>query len=85
MLTDMQNTKKTAGETAKKQTKPAWGIVSLIGMFTACTFGGSLIITGISTAMFLIGAYMGGYMEETLQKLRNNLASPAEAVERRAA
>lgn len=79
----MQKSRQTAGETA--QTKPAWGIVSLIGLLMACTIGGSLIITAIGTTMFGLGAYLGGYMDETSQKLRNNLESPAEVGERRAA
>lgn len=83
MLTKMKNQVKTAGQTA--QTKPAWGIVSLIGLLMACTIGGSLIITAIGTAMFGLGAYLGGYMDETSQKLRNNLETPAGVGERRAA
>ena len=79
----MQNTQKTAGETA--QTKPVWGIVSLIGLLVATTISGSLIITAVAVAMFGIGAWRGGYMDETTQKLRNNLKSSATVEERRAA
>ena len=83
MLPDMQNTNKTAGQTAK--TKPFWGIVAVIGFMVACTMGNNLIMAGIGTAMFGLGAYLGGYMNETSQKLSNNLASPAKTGERRAA
>jgi hypothetical protein len=83
MLSDMQNTNKTAGETAK--TKPFWGIVAVIGFMVACTMGNNLIMAGIGTAMFGLGAYLGGYMEETSQKLRKTSANTVKAVERRAA
>ena len=79
----MQNSRTTAGETA--QTKPAWGIVAIIGVMVAVTMGDNLIMAGIGTAMLSVGAYLGGYMDETTQKLRKNLESPAEVGERRAA
>ena len=79
----MQNAKMTAGETA--QTKPAWGIVAIIGVMVAVTMGDNLIMAAIGTAMLALGAYLGGYMDETTQKLRNNLKSSATVEERRAA
>lgn len=79
----MQNSRTTAGETAK--TKPFWGIVAVIGFMVACTVGNNLIMAGIGTAMFGLGAYLGGYMEETSQKLRKTSANTVKAVERRAA
>ena len=81
----MQNTQKTAGETAQKKTKWGWGLVAMVGMVVACTFDGSLIVTFIAVAMFGLGAWLGGYMDETRQKMNNNLASPAASGERRAA
>ena len=80
----MQNSRMKAGETAQGTNK-AWGIVALIGMVVVCTIGDNLLITAIGTTMFGFGAWKGGYMEETSQKLRNNLATPANAGERRAA
>lgn len=79
----MQKSRNTAGKTA--QTKPFWGIVAVIGFMVACTMGNSLLMAGIGTVMLAAGAYLGGYMDETPQKLRNNLESPAEVGERRAA
>ena len=79
----MQNTQKTAGETA--QTKPVWGIVAIIGVMVAVTMGDNLIMAAIGTAMLTVGAYLGGYMDETSKKLRNNLKCSAEVEERRAA
>ena len=61
----MQTKKTTAGKTAKKQTKWGWGLVSLVGLMAATTIDGSLIITFIAVAMFGIGAYLGGYMDES--------------------
>ena len=57
----MQNSQKTAGETAK--TKPAWGVVLIIGMAAACTIEGSFIVTAIAVALFGLGAWLGGYMK----------------------
>ena len=82
MLTNMNN-RTTAGETA--QTKPVWGIVAVIGVMVAVTMGDNLIMAAIGTAMLSVGAYLGGYMDETTQKLRNNLKSSATVEERRAA
>lgn len=82
MLTNMNN-RTTAGETA--QTKPVWGIVAIIGVMVAVTMGDNLIMAAIGTAMLTVGAYLGGYMDETTQKLRNNLKCSAEVEERRAA
>lgn len=79
----MDKQRQTAGETAT--TKKGWGFVACIGAMVACTMGESLIIAAIGTAMLAAGAYFGGYMNETSEKLRNNLASSAEAGERRAA
>lgn len=64
----MQNPRTTAGETAKKQTKWGWGLVSLVGLMAAATIDGSLIITFLAVTMFGIGAYLGGYMEEPAKK-----------------
>ncbi len=82
MLTNMNN-RTTAGQTA--QTKPAWGIVAIIGVMVAVTMGDNLIMAAIGTAMLTVGAFLGGYMDETTQKLRNNLKCSAEVEERRAA
>ena len=79
----MQNTRMTAGETAK--TKKGWGIVAVIGVVVALTMGDSLIMAAIGTAMLAAGAYFGGYMNETSQKLRKTSANTVNAVERRAA
>lgn len=73
-FTKMQNTQKTAGETAK--TKKGWGIVAVIGVVIALTMGDSLIMAAIGTVMLGVGAYLGGYMDETLQK-KTNTAKPA--------
>ena len=73
MLPTMENNLKTAGQTAnsnKKQTNKAWGIVSLAGALVAVTCFGSLWITGCATAVFVIGAYLGGYMDETLAAIK---------------
>ena len=79
----MQNTRMTAGETAK--TKKGWGIVAVIGFVVALTMGDNLIMAAIGTAMLAAGAYFGGYMNETSQKLRKTSANTVNAVERRAA
>lgn len=79
----MQNTRMTAGETAK--TKKGWGIVAIIGVMIAVTMGDSLIMAAIGTAMLAAGAYFGGYMDETPQKLSKTSANTVKAVERRAA
>lgn len=76
----MKETQKT-----QKATKPGWGFVAVIGFVMVCTMAESLILAGIGTVLFGLGAYLGGYMEETSQKVRNNHASPAEAGEREAA
>ena len=57
----MQNSRTTAGETAKW--KPAWGIVAVIGFMVACTMGESLAMAAIGAAMLGLGAWLGGYME----------------------
>ena len=74
---------KTAGKTA--ETKKGWGIVAVIGFVVALTMGDSLIMAAIGTIMLAGGAYLGGYMNETSQKVRSNLAATAKAEERRAA
>lgn len=79
----MQNTKKTAGETAK--TKKGWGIIAIIGFMVALTMGDNFIMAAIGTVMSIVGAYFGGYMNETSQKLRKTSANMVNAVERRAA
>lgn len=79
----MNKQRQTAGETAK--TKKGWGLVACIGAMVAVTMGDSLTMAAIGTIMLALGAWLGGYMNETSEKLRNNLASSAEAGERRAA
>lgn len=76
---DKQN--ETAGMTAKKQTKWGWGAVALVGLVAATTIEGSLIITAISVAVFGIGAYLGGYMDETLTKQSGQAAQAVPEVE----
>ena len=84
MLYDMQHTQKTAGETAK--TKPAWGAVAVIGLFVAfATIETNIIIALMGAAMLAIGAYMGGYMDETKRDLHDSMAKPNQKQERRAA
>lgn len=79
----MKCTKKTAGETAQAQTKPGWGFVAVIGFVMVCTMAESLILAGIGTVLFGLGAYLGGYMEE-IKTNTGTTAQPA-AGERRAA
>lgn len=69
----MKSSMKTAGETA--QTKKGWGIVAIIGFVMALTMGDSLIMAAIGTALLAGGAYLGGYMNETLKK---DVAKPIE-------
>lgn len=69
----------------KTQVKKGWGIVAVIGVVVALTMGDSLIMAAIGTAMLALGAWLGGYMNETSQKLRKTSANAAKAVERRAA
>ena len=69
----------------KTQVKKAWGAVAVIGAMVAVTMGDSFIMAAIGTAMLAAGAYFGGYMEETSQKLRKTSANTVKAVERRAA
>lgn len=69
----MKSSMKTAGETAK--TKKGWGIVAIIGFVMALTMGDSLIMAAIGTALLAGGAYLGGYMNETLKK---DVAKPIE-------
>ena len=45
-----------------------WGAVALIGLMVAVTIEGSLLITAVATAMFGIGAYKGGYMDEPAEE-----------------
>lgn len=79
----MQNTQKTAGQTA--QTKPVWGIVSLIGLLVATTISGSLIITAVAVTMFGIGAWRGGYMDTSTGSVSRQNTNTAVAGERMAA
>lgn len=60
-ISKMDKQRQTAGETAK--TKPAWGIVAVIGFMVACTMGESLAMAAIGAAMLGLGAWLGGYME----------------------
>ena len=69
----------------KTQVKKGWGIVAVIGVVVALTMGDNLIMAAIGTALFGLGAYLGGYMDETCTALSKNLGNPAEAGERRAA
>lgn len=71
----MQTQRMTAGKTAKKQTKWGWGLISLVGLMAAATIDGSLIITFVAVAMFGIGAYLGGYMDEPAEK-KSTVAKP---------
>ncbi len=77
----MENSRENAAQAAK--TKPAWGIVAVIGMMVAVTMGDSLIMAAIGTAMLAAGAYLGGYMEE-IKTNTSTTAQPATG-ERRAA
>ncbi|KWW24958.1 MAG: hypothetical protein F082_1296 [bacterium F082] len=69
----------------KTQVKKGWGIVAVIGVVVALTMGDSITMAAIGTAMLALGAWLGGYMNETSQKLRKTSANAAKAVERRAA
>lgn len=69
----------------KTQVKKGWGIVAVIGVVVALTMGDSFIMAAIGTIMLALGAWLGGYMDETSQKLRKTSANAAKAVERRAA
>ncbi len=77
----MKNSSENAAKAAK--TKPAWGIVAVIGVMVAVTMGDSLIMAAIGTAMLAAGAYLGGYMEE-IKTNTSTTAQPATG-ERRAA
>ena len=79
----MDKQRQTAGETAK--TKPAWGVVAVIGFVVACTMGDSLTMAAIGTAMLALGAWMGGYMDASTGSATNQTTNPAAAGERRAA
>lgn len=57
----MNNSRENAAQAAK--TKPAWGIVAVIGFMVACTMGESLAMAAIGAAMLGLGAWLGGYME----------------------
>lgn len=81
----MQNSRTTAGETAKSQTKPAWGIVAIIGVMVAATMGDSLILAAIGTAMVAIGGWLGGYMDGDARLTDAGRETGAQAGERRAA
>lgn len=83
MLTDMQNTKKTAGETAT--TKKGWGFFAAIGAMVAVTMGDSIAMAGIGTAMLALGAWLGGYMDASTGSATRKTTNPAAAGERRAA
>ena len=79
----MNKLRQTAGETAK--TKPAWGVVAVIGFVVACTMGESLAMAAIGAAMLGLGAYLGGYMDASTGSATNQTTNPAAAGERRAA
>ena len=87
----MQNSRTTAGETATRQTKWGWGAVALVGLVAATTIEGSLILTAASVALFAIGSYLGGYMDESVCvasrhcEARSNPDGQSTAGERRAA
>lgn len=57
----MENSRENAAQAAK--TKPAWGVVAVIGFMVACTMGESLAMAAIGAAMLGLGAWLGGYME----------------------
>lgn len=48
----------------KKQTKWGWGLLALAGLLAATTIDGSLLITAASVAIFALGAWRGGYINE---------------------
>ena len=76
-------------KTQKRQasTKPAWGIVACIGAMVAVTMGDSITMAAIGTIMLALGAWLGGYMNETVTKAKSALrqAQGPETTERRAA
>ena len=84
----MKQTQTTAGETAKqtKALKPACGVVAVIGAMVACTMGNSIIMAGIGAAMLFVGAWRGGYMNETFNDIKSALReAKGPQTERRAA
>ena len=86
-ISKMEKQRQTAGETAT--TKPAWGIVSIIGLMVAfAAIETSVIIALLGAALLATGAYMGGYMEPLRGDARLTDAgrkTGAQAGERRAA
>lgn len=74
-------------KTQKRQaaTRPAWGAVAVIGTMVAVTMGDSLAMAGIGTALLLVGAWLGGYMDASTGSATNQTTNPATAGERRAA
>ena len=77
----MNKTQKT-----QNATKPAWGIVAVIGAMVACTMGNSIILAGIGAAMLFVGAWRGGYMNETFNDIKSALReAKGPQTERRAA
>lgn len=77
----MNKTQKT-----QNATKPAWGIVAVIGAMVAVTMGNSIIMAAIGAALFALGAWKGGYMTED-SGLRTQRRETAQnlSTERRAA
>lgn len=70
----------------KKQTKWGWGLLALAGMVVAITIEGSIIITAAGTAMTVIGAWLGGYMDKGLRDCETrDCETGTRAGERRAA
>ena len=45
-----------------------WGAVALVSLMAATTIEGNLLITAVATAMFGIGAWKGGYMDEPAEE-----------------
>jgi hypothetical protein len=79
----MDKQRNAAGETAK--TKPAWGVVAVIGFVVACTMGESLAMAAIGAAMLGLGAWLGGYMTEDAGRGTARHETGTKAGERRAA
>lgn len=82
---DKTQKRQAAGETAT--TKKGWGFVACIGAMVAVTMGDSITMAGIGAAMLALGAWLGGYMSETVTKAKSALrqAQGPETTERRAA
>ena len=70
----------------QKKTKKGWGVVACIGAMVAVTMGDSIIMAGIGAAMLFVGAWLGGYMSETITNAKSALRqAQGPQTERRAA